>query len=83
MSNKVTNVFQVLVGAVLIGTGMTVNATPLGGFALLPLIGIVPVLFGLYGVQSPVCKLVTKAVRSVRKAADDTVTAVKTPSTTA
>jgi hypothetical protein len=65
--DKLTSVFQVLVGSVLIGIGMTVSATPLGGYAVLPLIGIVPILFGLYGVQSPMCRLVTKAVNSVRK----------------
>ena len=83
MNNKVSSIFQVLVGSILIIIGMTVNATPLGGFALLPLIGIVPVLFGLYGVQSPMCKLVTKAVNSVRNTTNDSVRAVKTPTATA
>lgn len=81
--NKVTSIIQVLVGSVLIGIGMTVNATPLGGFAVLPLIGIVPMLFGLYGVQSPMCRLVTKAVNSVRKQNVAALEARKHPAVTA
>ena len=74
MNNKVASVFQVLVGSTLILIGMTVNAALLGGLAVLPLIGIVPILFGLYGVQSPMCKLVTKSVNALRKQAERTVT---------
>ena len=77
MTNKFTSVFQVLVGSTLIGIAMTVNVTPLGGFAILPLIGIVPILFGLYGVQSPMCKLVNKAVGIARKNSADTLVAGK------
>lgn len=80
---KLSSVFQVFVGSVLILIGMTVNATPLGGYALLPLIGIVPVLFGLYGVESPMCRLVTKAVNSVRKQNADVLEGKKQPAVTA
>lgn len=62
MTNTTASVIQVLVGATLIITAMSVNAAPLGGLALLPLIGAIPVFFGLFGVQSPACKLITKAV---------------------
>ena len=83
MMNKLTSVFQVLVGSVLIGIGMTVNATPLGGYAVLPLIGVVPILFGLYGVQSPMCRLVTKAVTSMRKKNSEVLESKKQPAVTA
>lgn len=74
MTNNVTNIVQVAVGSALILFAMLSNAAPLGGLAVLPLIGIVPIIFGLYGIQSPVCRLVTKAVSAVRKQADNVVT---------
>lgn len=74
MTNNVTNVVQVVVGSGLILFAMLSNATPLGGLALLPLIGIVPIILGLYGVQSPVCRLVTKAVNAARKQTENVVT---------
>ena len=74
MTNSVTNVAQVAVGSGLILFAMLSNAAPLGGLALLPLIGIVPIIFGLYGVQSPVCRLVTKAVNAARKQTENAVT---------
>ena len=74
MTNNVTNVAQVAVGSALILFAMLSSATPLGGLAVLPLIGIVPVIFGLYGVQSPVCRLVTKAVNAARKQSENVVT---------
>ena len=70
MTNKLTSAVQVIIGSILIGITMSVSAAPLGGYAVLPLIAIVPILFGLYGVQSPVCKLVTGAVSRVKKASD-------------
>jgi len=70
MANTTTSIVQVIVGATLILTGMSVNATPLGGLALLPLIGTIPLFFGIFGVQSPVCKLISKAVTAVQRQAD-------------
>lgn len=69
MTNKTASIFQVLVGSALIITAMSVSAAPLGGLALLPLIGAIPVFFGIFGVQSPACKLVTKAASAVQNQA--------------
>ena len=69
MTNTTASIIQVLVGATLILTAMSVNAAPLGGLALLPLIGAIPVFFGLFGVQSPACKLITKAVSAAQNQA--------------
>lgn len=61
MSIKATSIAEVVVGSTLIGITMTTSAAPLGGLAVLPLIGIVPILFGIYGVDTPVCTAVSKA----------------------
>jgi len=70
MTNTTTSTVQVIVGATLILAGMSVNAAPLGGLALLPLIGTIPVFFGIFGVQSPVCKVINKAVTAVQRQAE-------------
>lgn len=77
MSTHITNVVEVLVGATLIGITMTTSATPLGGFAVLPLIGIVPILFGIYGVQTPVLKSVSRAYHYVREQAAHAIEKIK------
>lgn len=74
MDNKVASIFQVLVGSTFILIAMLVDVAPLGGLAILPLIGIVPILFGLYGVQSPLCKIVTRSVNAIRKHSENKVT---------
>ena len=67
MSTRATNIAEVLIGSALIGITMTSSATPLGGLAVLPLIGIVPILFGIYGVQTPILKPVSRAYHYVRE----------------
>lgn len=61
MSNRATNIAEVLIGSALIGITMTTSAAPLGGLAVLPLIGIVPIIFGIYGVQTPLVKPLSRA----------------------
>ena len=73
MTNTTTSIVQVLIGATLIVTGMSVNAAPLGGLALLPLIGAIPVFFGIFGVQSPACKLINKAVTAMKRQAEKVI----------
>jgi len=73
MTNTTTSTVQVLIGAALIVTGMSVTAAPLGGLALLPLIGTIPVFFGIFGVQSPACRLINKAVTAVQRHAGKAV----------
>ena len=77
MSLKAANIVEVLIGSALIGITMTSSATPLGGLAVLPLIGIVPILFGIYGVQTPILKPVSKAYHYVREHAVHTVEKIK------
>lgn len=77
MSTHITNIVEVLVGAALIGITMTTSATPLGGFAVLPLIGIVPILFGIYGVQTPILKTVSKGYHYVREHAVHAIEKIK------
>ena len=77
MSIKAANIAEVLVGSVLIGITMTTSATPLGGLAVLPLIGIVPILFGIYGVQTPILKPISKAYHYVREHAVHAIVKIK------
>ena len=70
MTNTTASIVQIAIGSALIITAMSVNAAPLGGLALLPLIGTIPVFFGIFGVQSPACKLIDKAVSAAHKQAD-------------
>ena len=77
MSLKAANIVEVLIGSALIGITMTSSATPLGGLAVLPLIGIVPILFGIYGVQTPILKPVSKAYHYVREHAVHAVEKIK------
>lgn len=67
MTHLATRVFQILLGSTLIATSLFAGSGALGAMAVLPLIGIVPILFGLYGVQTPACKLVNKTVEAVHK----------------
>ena len=65
MSNRVANIAEVLIGSTLIGITMTTSAAPLGGLAVLPLIGIVPIIFGIYGVQISLVKPLNRAYHYV------------------
>ena len=73
MTNTTTSIVQVAVGATLILTAMSVNVAPLGALALLPLIGIIPIFLGLFGVQSPACKLINKAASAVKRQAEKVI----------
>lgn len=77
MSNRVANIAEVLVGSTLIGITMTTSAAPLGGLAVLPLVGIVPIIFGIYGVQTPLVAPVRKAYHYVRNHAVDAIEKIK------
>ena len=77
MTNTTTSIMQVVIGTTLIVTGMSINAAPLGGLALLPLIGAIPVFFGIFGVQSPMCRLINKAITAVQHQAEKVIPANK------
>lgn len=77
MSIKATNIAEVLIGSALIGFTMTTSVTPLGGLAVLPLIGIIPIIFGIYGVQTPLLKPISKAYHYVRDHAVHVVEKIK------
>ena len=77
MSNKATNIADVLIGSALIGFTMTTSVTPLGGLAVLPLIGIVPIIFGIYGVQTPLVKPLSRAYHYVHEHAVHAIEKVK------
>lgn len=77
MSISATNIAEVLVGSALIGITMTTSTAPLGGLAVLPLIGIVPILFGIYGVQTPILKPIGKAYHYAREHVAHAIETVK------
>ena len=77
MSNRAANIAEVLIGSTLIGITMTTSAAPLGGLAVLPLIGIVPIIFGIYGVQISLVKPLNRAYHHVRDHAVHTVEKIK------
>jgi hypothetical protein len=67
MKHTATNIVEIAIGTTLILITMTTSATPLGGLAVLPLIGIVPILFGLFGVHFPSRKLVARTFSHLRE----------------
>lgn len=77
MKHTATNIVEVLIGSTLIGITMTASATPLGGLAVLPLIGIVPILFGLFGVHFPSRKLVARTFSHLREQTVHTIEKLK------
>ena len=77
MTTRATNIVEVLIGSALIGITMTTSTAPLGALAVLPLIGIVPILFGIYGVQTPVLKLASNAYHYVRDHAVHAIEKIK------
>lgn len=77
MSSRVTNIVEVLIGSALIGITMTTSTAPLGGLAVLPLIGIVPIIFGIYGIQTPLLKPLNRAYHYVGEQAVHAIDKIK------
>ena len=65
MDNIVNRITRIVFGSALIGITLTVNAVPLGGFALLPLIAIPIILSGLYG-ENPIGEISAKPVKALK-----------------
>ena len=66
MSNTTVNrILRIVFGGGLIVVTMVVNSTPLGGFAVLPLIAIPLVLSGIYG-ENPIGELLDNPTRNIK-----------------
>lgn len=76
MTNSIVNrISRVVFGGSLIIATMSVSSSPLGGFAILPLIAIPMILSGIYGenplgelVATPFDRLKTRVARYIAKA---------------
>jgi len=66
MSNTIINrIFRIAFGSGLILATLVVNAAPLGGFAVLPLIAIPLILSGIYG-ENPIGELLDKPLGNIK-----------------
>ncbi|WP_455207419.1 hypothetical protein [Kaarinaea lacus] len=66
MTNSTVNrILSVVFGSSLIVTTMAVSSAPLGGFAVLPLIGIPMILSGIYG-ENLLGELTAKPVNAIK-----------------
>ena len=65
MNYSINRIANVVVGSGLIVATMVASAAPLGGLAVLPLIGATLVLVGVYG-ESPISGLATKAASAAK-----------------
>lgn len=61
----VNRISRIAFGSVLIVTTLSINSTPLGGFAVLPLIAIPLILSGIYG-ENPLGELADKPVTKIK-----------------
>ena len=59
--NTIERTNRVVIGAIMILFTMLTPVAPLGWFAVLPLLGTLPIFAGMYGID-PVSKLVRKEV---------------------
>jgi hypothetical protein len=65
MDNTVNRITRIVFGSTLIGITLVVSSTPLGGYALLPLIAIPVVLSGIFG-ENLIGELLTAPTQSVK-----------------
>ena len=64
-SSIVNRISRIIFGSSLIIATMTVNTTPLGGFAILPLVAIPLILSGIYG-ENPLGELIASPFNKLK-----------------